>query len=74
MEHQKRQKGHSQKVVTWKNREGIVPRKKNLSSIVSERVKMNTKNLLLWVSKSLRKEVRQDFNDMAIKGGRKIQG
>lgn len=41
---------------------------------MSERVKMNTKNLLLWVSKSLRKEVRQDFNDMAIKGGRKIQG
>lgn len=54
MEHQKRQKGHSQKVAAWKNREGIVPRK-NLSSIVSKRVKMNNKNLLLWVIKSLRK-------------------
>lgn len=73
MEHQKRQKGHSQKVAAWKNREGIVPRK-NLSSIVSKRVKMNNKNLLLWVIKSLRKRLRQDFNDMAIKGGRKIQG
>lgn len=41
-------------MAAWKNREGIVPRK-NLSSIVSKRVKMNNKNLLLWVIKSLRK-------------------